>query len=407
MTVTTPLAPFIPSPNVAELRASATIAVSTLADELRAAGREILDLGAGQPDFDTPAFIRHAAARAVEEGATRYTATAGILPLRAAIAADAGALTGGRWSYSPSQVVVSAGSKQALFNACFTLFGPGDEVLVPVPGWTSYVEIVRLARATSVGVAGEVASDLKMDPDRLLAASSARTRGVILNSPTNPTGAVYSERELRDILQLAASRGWWVLSDEIYRQIAYERPALSALAVAEDPSRLVVLNGVAKAYAMTGWRIGWSLAPEDVSRKMGALQSHVTHNAAAVSQHAALAAVERAEESAAEIGRMVAEFRRRRDAALEVLTGVPGLHVIRPDGAFYLYLHVRPFAAGAADPGTEVARRLLDEQGVAVVPGVAFGTPDWIRVSYAAPLPQVVEGVQRIASVLRALRAAA
>jgi len=407
MTVATPLTTFTPSSNVAELRASATIAVSVRADELRAAGREILDLGAGQPDFDTPAFIRQAAATAIENGATRYTATAGILPLRAAIAARASALTGGRWSYTPTQVVVSAGSKQALFNACFTLFGPGDEVLVPVPGWTSYVEIVRLARATAVGVTGDMSADLKMDPDRLLAAATPHTRGIIVNSPTNPTGAVYSEEELRDILRLAADRGWWVLSDEIYRHIAYDRPALSSLQVAEDPSRLIVLDGVAKSYAMTGWRIGWSLAPEAVSRAMSALQSHVTHNAASVSQHATLAAVEREDESSAEIARMVAEFRTRRDAALEILRDVPGLHVIQPEGAFYLYMHVRPFTGDVEDPGTEVARRLLDEQGVAVVPGIAFGTPDWIRISYSSPLPQVVEGVRRVAALLGALRAAA
>lgn len=392
--------PFTPSSNVAELRASATIAVSVRAAELQAAGREILDLGAGQPDFDTPQFIRQAAARAVEEGATRYTATAGILPLRTAIAAEASALSGGRWSYTPEQVVVSAGSKQSLFNACFSLFGPGDEVLVPLPGWTSYFEILRLARATAVGVEGDVEADLKVDPDRLVAAATARTRGIILNSPSNPTGAVYDAGELADILALAAERGWWVLSDEIYRRISYEDPAPSALEVIEDPSRLILIDGVAKAYAMTGWRIGWAVAPAPVARAMSALQSHTTHNAAAVSQHAALAAVSDRDQSGAEVARMVREFWRRRDAALEVLGTVPGLRVIRPVGAFYLYLHVRPFAPHAGDPGSDIARRLLDEQGVAVVPGVAFGTPDWIRISYAAPFEQVVEGVRRVAALL-------
>lgn len=391
---------FVPSPNIAGLRASATIAVATLAAELSAAGRSILDFGAGQPDFDTPPFIRRAAAEAVEAGATRYTATDGILPLRRAIADGATALNGGRWPIGASQVVVSSGSKQSIFNACFSLFGPGDEVLVPVPSWTSYFEIVRLARAAAVGVEGDPADDLRIDPDRLAATATSRTRGLLLNSPCNPTGAVYSPAELRAILALAAERGWWVLSDEIYRRIAYEAPAPSAWEVAEDPSRLIVIDGVAKAYAMTGWRIGWAVGPEPVARAMTALQSHTTHNAATVSQHAALAALTRREESDAAIATMVAAFRERRDAAMTVLRGVPGLQIVRPGGAFYLFLNVEPFAGGAADAGSEIARRLLDEQGVAVVPGVAFGTPGWIRMSYAMPLDQVVDGARRIAALL-------
>lgn len=400
MPSTTVPSAFVPSPNVAGLRASATIAVATLAAELRAAGRTILDFGAGQPDFDTPAFIRHAAAAAVESGATRYTATDGILPLRQAIADQATELSGGRWRFGADQAIVSGGSKQSLFNACLSLFGPGDEVLVPVPAWTSYYEIVRLARATAMGVEGDPADDLRVDPDRLAAAATSRTRGLIINSPCNPTGAVYAADELRAILDLAADRGWWVLSDEIYRRIAYEERAPSAWELAGDPSRLIVIDGVAKAYAMTGWRIGWAVGPEPVVRTMTALQSHTTHNAATVSQHAALAALTRREEADAAVSAMVAAFRERRDAALEVLRGVPGLQIVQPGGAFYLFLNVAPFAGGAADAGSEITRRLLDEQGVAVVPGVAFGTPDWIRMSYAMPLAQVVEGARRIAAVL-------
>ncbi len=391
----------VPSANIADLQPSATIAVATLADRLRADGRDILDFGAGQPDFDTPQFIRQAAAEAVEAGATRYTATDGMLSLRQAIADHDSALAGGRWPITAGQVVVSGGSKQSIFNACFSLFGPGDEVLVPVPAWTSYVEIVRLARATAVGVVGDPEDDLRVDPDRLAQASTQRTRGLILNSPCNPTGAVYGADELRAILELAAERGWWVLSDEIYRRIAYEAPAPSAWEVTSDPSRLIVINGVAKAYAMTGWRIGWAVAPEPVARMMTALQSHTTHNAATVSQHAALAALSRVGESDAAIAEMVAAFRERRDAALEVLASVPGLQIVQPAGAFYLFMNVQPFARDSADAGGEIARRLLDEQGVALVPGSAFGTPGWIRMSYAASLPQVVEGARRISALLR------
>jgi aspartate aminotransferase len=389
--------PFVPSDNVALLTASATIAVAERAAELRAAGRDVIDLGAGQPDFDTPAFIRHAAAEAVERGATRYTATAGILPLRQAVAARATALADGRHAFDAGHVVVSNGSKQSLFNACFALFGSGDQVLVPSPAWTSYDDILRLARATPVRVPGDRAHGLKVDPDRLRAAANSHTRGLVLNSPCNPTGAVYSAQELRDILALAAERGWWVLSDEIYRRIAYDAPATSALAVAADTSRLVMVDGVAKAYAMTGWRIGWAVAPAPLAAAMTAFQSHATYNAAAVSQHAALAALTCTHESDAAVHEMVAAFRERRDAALVLLAERPLLPLVRPEGAFYLFLDVAGTApAGEADPGTRFARRLLDEHDVAVVPGTAFGTPGWIRLSYAAPLPRVLEGVRRV-----------
>ncbi len=384
------------SANVARLEESATIAVSARAAELRAAGRDVIDLGAGQPDFDTPAFIRRAAAEAVEAGATRYTATAGILPLREAIAVEATGLSGGRHRYAAGDVVVSGGSKQSLFNVCFTLFGPGDEVLVPTPGWTSYDNILRLARAEPVPVAGDPARGLKVDPDRLRAASTARTRGLIINSPCNPTGAVYSADELRAILALAAERGWWVISDEIYRLITYERPAPSALAVAEDVSRLVVVDGVAKAYAMTGWRIGWATGPRSLAAAMTALQSHTTYNAAAVSQHAALAALTRTDEAHAAVSAMVRAFHERRHAALAVLAADPTLPVIPPEGAFYLYVDATGRAPAGEDAGTWLARRLLDEHDVAGVPGDAFGTPGWLRLSYAAPIERVVEGVRRL-----------
>ncbi len=388
--------PFVPSANLAELRESATLAVAARAAALRAAGREIIDLGAGQPDFDTPPFIRQAAAEAVEAGATRYTATAGITPLRSAIARELTARAAGNARFEAEHVVVSSGSKQSLFNACFTLFGPGDEVLVPTPGWTSYYEIIRLARAVPVPVAGDPLRGLKVGPALLDAAATPRTKGLILNSPCNPTGAVYSVDEMRAVLALAAERGWWVLSDEIYQRIAYEAPAASAAEVATDMERLVVVSGVAKAYAMTGWRIGWTVSAEPVARAMTALQSHTTHNAAAVSQHAALAALACTDESDAAVARMVAAFRERRDATLAVVAGSNSLRCVQPEGAFYLFLDVSRFAPASEEPGTVFARRLLDEQGVAVVPGAAFGTPGWIRVSYAAPLTQVVEGMRRI-----------
>ena len=397
----TPSGQYVPSANVRQLRESQTIAVAQRAAALRAAGHHVIDLGAGQPDFDTPPFIRHAAAAAVEAGATRYTATAGILPLRQAIAADATARARAGLEYSASQVVVSAGAKQALFNVCFALFGEGDEVLVPTPGWTSYVEILGLGRATAVEVPGDPLRGFRVGPAALAARATPRTRGLILNSPHNPTGSVYSSDELRALLALAAERGWWVISDEIYRRISYEAAAPSALEVVEDASRLVVVDGVAKAYAMTGWRIGWAIAPEPLAQTMTALQSHVTYSAAAVSQHAALAALTRTEEANASVREMVRAFRERRDAAIAAACEVPGLRLLEPEGAFYLFLDVSDWAPGDPDPGSRFAERLLEEHGVAIVPGAAFGTPGWVRLSYAAPLEDVVEGVRRVGALWR------
>src|SRR4029078_4872977 len=280
---------YAPSANVSELRESATIAVSTRAKALRAAGRPVIDLGAGEPDFPTAACIREAAHRALDSGYTRYTQVEGIAPLREVIAKRATALRG--TAIYPADVVVSTGTKQALFNACFSLFGAGDEVLVPTPGWTSYYQMLALARATPVAVVGSRHRQLKVTPDDLIRAATPRTRGVILNSPCNPTGAVCSRDELSAIVALAAEHGWWVVSDEIYRAISYDGPAASLLSVAGDWPRVVVVDGLAKTFAMTGWRIGWSIAPRPLSASMTALQSHTTSNATTLSQHAAIAAL--------------------------------------------------------------------------------------------------------------------
>lgn len=390
-----PSRPYVPSLNVAGLRESATIAVSTRAKALRAAGHPVIDLGAGEPDFPTPDYIIQATQRALEAGATRYTVVEGIAPLRALIAARATAMYGGGDPIVADEIVVSTGAKQALFNACFALFGAGDEVLVPTPAWTSYYEMLRLARATPIVVRGARSADLKVTPDDLLRAAAPRTRGVVLNSPTNPTGAVYSRDELRALLRCATEQGWWVVSDEIYREIAYEGEAPSALSVAETRDRLIVVDGVAKAYAMTGFRIGWSIAPRSVSRSMMALQSHTTSNASTLSQHATLGALEDVSAARASITRMVAAFRERRDSALEILRAA-GADVIEPRGAFYLYVHVASGTTDDPEPGTRLARRVLEEQNVAVVPGAAFHSPEWIRLSYAASTDQVLEGVRRI-----------
>jgi len=392
VTETTTSRAFTPSANVAFLKESATIAVSARARALKAQGRKVIDLGAGEPDFDTPEFIRRAGQRAIDAGATKYTATEGIMPLREAIASQ----TSARWKGAPitaGEVVVSSGSKQSLFNACFTLFGEGDEVLIPTPSWTSYYEMVALSRATAVPVMGDSTRGLKVTAALLEASATAQTRGLMLNSPCNPTGAVYSADELRDILDLADERDWWVLSDEIYRRISYNGPPASVLDFATRRDRLIVIDGVAKAYAMTGWRIGWAVSPKAVSAAMGALQSHTTSNAAAVSQHAALAALTDTAAAESAITKMVAEFQARRDAVVHEMRAAPGLEFVFPEGAFYLYAKV---ATPRGGDGTAFAAALLEQHEIAVVPGAAFFTPDWVRVSYAAPREQVITGVRRL-----------
>ena len=388
---------YTPSDNIAELRESATIAVSARAKALKAAGRPVIDLGAGEPDFPTPRYVVEAAQASLEAGATKYTQVEGIPPLREAIAVRANALhaSPGAPVIGAENVVVTAGTKQALFNACFALFSTGDEILVPTPGWTSYYEMAALARATPVAVRGAREHQLKVTPDDLRRAATPRTRGLILNSPTNPTGAVYSRNELEALVACADENGWWIISDEIYRAISYDGEATSLLSVARGLDRLVVVDGVAKSFAMTGWRIGWSVAPRELTRAMAALQSHTTSNAATLSQHAALAALSNADAARASVGAMVAEFRRRRDAALRLL-GEAKMSVIDPNGAFYLYIRVGEGSNADPAPGTTFARRLLEEHDVAVVPGAAFHSPEWIRLSYAAPADLVLEGVRRI-----------
>jgi aspartate aminotransferase len=388
---------FTRSANIADLRESATIAASARAKALRAAGRTVIDLGAGEPDMPTPAYIMAAAHRALHAGATRYTAVEGIAPLRQRIAERAAALHG--QTVEASQVVVSTGTKQALFNACFSIFGEGDDVLVPTPAWTSYYEILSLARANAVVVRGAVDRSFRVTPADLEQAATPRTRGMILNSPCNPTGAVYSGEELSALMELAQRNDWWVISDEIYRAVTYESPAVSVLEVAPSLDRVVIVDGVAKAFAMPGWRIGWSISTAASARAIGALQSHTTSNAATISQHAALAALSDDAAETAARAEMLKAFRRRRDAGRSMLKE-SGAKVISPAGAFYFFIHVGTATVNDPSPGSRFADELLESSGVAVVPGAAFHEPEWIRVSYAAPDGDVREGLRRILAAL-------
>ncbi len=389
------------SANIQELKPSATIAVSTLAKKLAAEGRDILNLSAGEPDFDTPRFIADAAVEGIRAGRTRYTPPAGIPELRQAIARHLETRAGRPMDWNG--VVVSAGVKQALFNAFFSLFGPGDEVLVAAPYWTTYPDLIRIARARPVEVFGAEARSFKVTVDELEAAVTERTRGLVLNSPCNPTGAVYTRDELDAIARWAKSRGLWLISDEIYRNIHHAAPAPAPGLLDLDEDALgpfVLVDGASKSYAMTGWRLGFSYCAPALAAKFTALQSQITSNTTTVSQVAGLEAYSNTEAAEASIREMVRAFTRRRDLVTRRFREwMPGVPFVEPEGAFYLYFRVDGLFTGEVTDATGWCSALLEEHGVALVPGAAFGDDRWVRMSYAAADEVLEEAVRRIAAM--------
>ena len=392
------------SANVEKLKPSATIAVSTLARKLAAEGRDIINLSAGEPDFDTPDFISDAAIDGIRAGRTRYTPPAGIPELRAAIASRLSRRAGREL---PSDgVVVTAGAKQALFNAIFSLFGPGDEVLVAAPYWTTYPDLVTIARAEPIEVFGPEDNDFKVSPAELDAAATGAARGLVINSPSNPTGAVYTADELAAIAAWCRDRDIWLISDEIYREIHHDGDT-AAPGILDLPEgtlgRFVLIDGASKGYAMTGWRIGFSYTTPEVARTFTALQSQMTSNAATPSQVAALAAYTETDAAAESLRTMGAAFRRRRDLVVqrlqELLPGVPWVH---PGGAFYLYFRVDGFFDDDVTNATEWCSALLERDGVALVPGAAFGDDRYVRLSFATSDEILEDAFARIASMVGA-----
>ncbi len=391
------------SQNIARLTPSATVAVSTLAKKLAAEGRDIINLGAGEPDFDTPGWISEAAIEGIRAGRTRYTPSAGLPELRVAIASYITA--GTDHQAEAARVVVSAGAKQSLFNACFCLFGPGDEVLIGSPYWTSYPEMVTLSRAEPVPVAGSEDRDFLLTPGDLERASTERTRGFIFSTPSNPTGAVYSKAQLGEMAAWARDRGVTMISDEIYQEIYFgDEGAKAPGALDLDPGSvgdLVVTNGMSKAYAMTGWRVGYSYSSPELAAKMSAFQSHVSLNAATPSQVATLEGLTRGDDAARDKARMLDAFRRRRELVTRLFDELlPGCPYVRPDGAFYLYFRVDGVFDGELTCANDVCARILEETGVAIVPGEAFGDPRYARMSTASSDEEIEEGVRRMARVL-------
>jgi aspartate aminotransferase len=395
------------SARVSAISESATLAVDARAKALKAAGRPVIGFGVGEPDFPTPAYIVEAAQRACEQPRFhKYTPTAGLPELRQAIAAKTARDSG--YQVEPGQVLVTNGGKQAVYQAFATLLDPGDEVLVPAPYWTTYPEAIALAGGVMRPVLTDEQSGYQVSLDDLEAARTSRTKVLLFVSPSNPTGAVYPPAMVRAIGQWAAEAGLWVITDEIYEHLVYGDAVFSSIPVQapETAGTCVVVNGVAKTYAMTGWRVGWMIGPRDVVDAAANLQSHATSNVCNVAQAAALAAVS-GDLSAVTVMREA--FDRRRQTMTRMLNEIDGVLCPEPAGAFYCYPSVkgllgREIAGRRTQTSAELAGIILDEAEVAVVPGEAFGTPGYFRMSYALGDADLEEGVARMAKLLAGAR---
>ena len=391
------------SRRIGSITESATLAVDAKAKALAAAGRPVIGFGAGEPDFPTPAYIVEAAVAACrEEKWHRYTPAGGLPALKEAIAAKT--LRDSGWAIEANQVLVTNGGKQALYNAFAALLDPGDEVILPAPYWTTYPESIRLAGGVPVEVMTDETSGYRASVAQLEAARTPRTKILVFVSPSNPTGAVYSPDEVREIGEWAVANGIWVVTDEIYEHLVYGDARFSSMPVLvpELSNTCVVVNGVAKTYAMTGWRVGWMAGPADVIKAATNLQSHSTSNVANVSQVAALAAVSGGLEAVEE---MKVAFDRRRRLIVEMLNAIPGVECPMPEGAFYVYPSIKgvlgkEIRGKVSTDSAQLASLILDEAEVAVVPGEAFGTPGYLRLSYATSDANITEGVQRMAALL-------
>ena len=387
------------SRRAAGVEASATLAIDSKAKQLRASGENVSGYGAGEPDFPTPEPIVAAAVAAAADVANhRYTPAAGLPDLRAAIATKTARDSG--YVVDPSQVVVTNGGKHAVYATCQVLLDPGDEVLLPAPYWVTYPEAISLAGGVTVPIPTDVGDGFRVSVDRLEAARTPRTKMLIFVSPSNPTGAVYPEAETRAIGEWAARHGIWVMTDEIYEHLTYGSATFSSLPVVapEAAARTVVVNGVAKTYAMTGWRVGWIIGSDEVAQAATRMQSHMTSNVSNVAQRAALAAVSGPLDA---VEAMRAAFDRRRQLMYGMLNAIPGIACLEPEGAFYAFPEMagllnRELGGRTAATTMELAALLLDEIRVAIVPGEAFGAPGYARFSFALGDDNLREGLERL-----------
>ncbi len=386
------------SKRVSIIKPSATVAINSLASELKAAGRKIINLSVGEPDFDTPDFIKQAGIKAIEEGFTKYTAVEGILELREAIVAKL--LRDNQLQYTPQQILVSSGVKQSLYNLAQTLLEEGDEVIIPAPYWVSYPEIVKVADARPVFVTAGVDQHLKITPAQLRAAMSDRTRLFILNSPSNPSGMAYSVKELRELADVLLDYPEVIIaSDDMYEYILWSMPKFVNILNVEPKlkERTIVMNGVSKGQAMTGWRIGYAAGPLEIIQAMKKIQSQSTTHATSISQKASVVAIQ-AERS--QFQYMIDQYKLRHEFVYKALCAMPGVECCFADGSFYSFPNVSQVIKklGLASD-IELAKVLLDKGNIAIVPGTEFGMPGYIRISYATSQENLQAAMKQMAEV--------
>ncbi len=380
------------------LEPSATMAMAGKAKELKASGQTVFDLSLGEPDFTTPQHICQAALEAMEAGHTHYTVASGIPELKQAIVDQYKAAHG--LEYDPSQVVVSNGAKHSLHNTFTVLLDPGDEVIIPAPYWVSYAELVKLTGAVPVIVQTRQEDDFKLTPEQFEGAATDKTKMLLLCSPSNPTGSMYSREELGELADLAVRHDLLVVADEIYDRLVYPGHTFASFATVRDglQDRTVIVNGVSKTYAMTGWRIGWTLSPANVAKAMGSLQSQQTSNPCSISQYAAIAAINGSQTC---VDQMLAEFIKRREFVTNRIGEIPGLSCAEMGGAFYAYINIREhlgrkYGGVQVDDSSQWCLELLAQAGVATVMGSAFGTEGYSRVSFATSMEVLTAAFERI-----------
>ena len=372
---------------------SPTLAVDAKAKELKAAGEDVCGFGAGEPDFDTPEFIKEACAKALAEGKTKYAPAPGIPALRSALA-EKYRNDNGVEGVEPAQIVVSPGGKYSCYLAIMAVVSPGDEVIIPAPYWVSYPEMVKLAGGTPKSIFAGADAEFKITPEQLKEAITPKTRMVIINSPSNPTGAIYTRSELEALTQAAVEAGIYIMSDEIYEYLLYDgvEHVSPASFSKEAAASVITVAGFSKTFSMTGWRLGTLMAPTAVAKAVASIQSQTSSNATTFAQFGALAAMEDWDKSMAAVSEMLTVFDRRRLRLLEGLTAIDGVQCPRAQGAFYLFPNIDSFGLSAND----FAGRILEEEKVALVPGEGFGAPGYIRLSYAISDEMIEKGIERI-----------
>ncbi|MEW8956226.1 pyridoxal phosphate-dependent aminotransferase [Clostridium sp.] len=389
-----------------EISPSLTLAITAKAKAMKAEGINVIGFGAGEPDFDTPENIQEAAIGAIRTGKTRYTAASGIDELKDAIANKF--LKDNGLTYNKKQIIISTGAKQCLANAFQAILNPEDEVLVPVPYWVSYPELIKLSGGEPVFVNCKESNNFKYTREDLEAAVSEKTKAIILNSPNNPTGTVYSKEELIEISEFAKEHDLIIISDEMYEKLIYgSSKHISIASLSEDAyNRSIVINGVSKSYAMTGWRIGYAAASEEIIKLMSNIQSHTTSNPNSIAQYAS---VEALNGDHSKVDSMIIEFKNRRNFMVERIEEIEGLTCINPEGAFYVMINVgsvigKEYDGEKINSSLDFSSILLEKERVAVVPGVAFGLENYIRLSYATSLENIKEGLNRIENFIKKIK---